>query len=406
MLDRIRYDFEATKQEIFRERFIQTFVDWCRSHGVKSRMQAYGMDCNALEASMMPDIPECETWIWGPDIPEFTAGDAARNYTNVNKFVSSAAHLNNQQEISCEEMTNTSQIFNITLERIKVTGDQSNLSGVTHSILHGFNYSPEEVPFPGWIRYGTYFSERNTWWPYFKLWSAYKARISYLLREGVMQADIAIMHPLADLASRYGFQRDPFPQVTYPSYVHRVWEAVHQTGYGCDYITENILQKAHASGGRLIFDRRNYGTIILIEVESMDPATARALKAFADSGGKIIFVSKTPHLSSGLTEADRRGKAIGAISREILSAHPEATGIVDAPGDDLPGWFRQLSGRFSLSPYVEIDQPVYHVSQLFYKTKDLDIFYWVNYSAQFTHRFRAKFNSTKTPWIWEAVTGE
>ena len=40
-----------------------------------------------------------------------------------------------------------------------MTGDQSNLSGVTHSILHGFNYSPLEVPFPGWIMYGAFLNE-------------------------------------------------------------------------------------------------------------------------------------------------------------------------------------------------------------------------------------------------------
>lgn len=406
MLDRIRYDFEITKQEIFRERFIQTFVNWCHAQGVKSRMQAYGMDCNALEASMLPDIPECETWIWGPDTPEFTQGDPARNYTNVNKFVSSAAHLNNQRHISCEEMTNTSRIFDISLEKIKVTGDQSNLSGVTHSILHGFNYSPAEIPFPGWIRYGTYFSEKNTWWPYFKLWSAYKTRISYLLGQSEMQADLAVMHPLADLASRFGFQRDPFPRVSYPPYVHRVWEPIHQSGYGCDYITEHILQQAHQSEGLLIYNRRKYRAIVLIEVESMELATAKALKAFADGGGKVIFIAKTPHQSTGLAGAEEQGREIAAISREILSAHPHTAGIVDAPGDDMLRWFEQVSERFTLRPYVTIDRPVYHASQLYYKTEDLDIFYWVNYSTQFPHHFRAKFDSSKTPWIWNAETGE
>ena len=106
----------------------------------------------------------------------------------INKFVSSGAHLSNKQLISCEEMTNTGQIFSTTLERIKVTGDQSNLSGVTHSVLHGFNYSPLETPFPGWIRYGSFLNERNNEWPYFRLWSDYKARLSCVLQNSVMQA--------------------------------------------------------------------------------------------------------------------------------------------------------------------------------------------------------------------------
>ena len=115
MLNRIgHYDFEITRLELFHERFINTFTEWCKKHGVKSRMQAYGMDCNPLESSMLIDIPECETWIWVPQIDDFEENVTefhGRNYTMINKFVSSAAHLSGKQLISCEEMTNTGQIF-------------------------------------------------------------------------------------------------------------------------------------------------------------------------------------------------------------------------------------------------------------------------------------------------------
>lgn len=259
-INRVRYDFLDTKQALFLERFVGTFTAWCTKHGVRSRMQAYGMDCNAIEASMQLDIPECETWIWVPQIEEFDESVdnfSGRNYTMANKFVSSAGHLSGKQLISCEEMTNTGQIFSTTLERIKLTGDQSNLSGVTHSILHGFNYSPLEAPFPGWLRYGSFFNERNTWWPYFRLWSDYKARLSSVLQNSVMQADIAVLHPLADLASKYGFQRDPFPNVSYPLYVHKVWEAIHQNGNGCDYVTEHIIQQSTKNKGALNYNTRS-----------------------------------------------------------------------------------------------------------------------------------------------------
>ena len=43
-------------------------------------------------------------------------------------------------------------------------------------------------------------------------------------------ADIAILHPLADLWMKFGPQRDPFPVVSYPEYQHNVWEAVQQNG--------------------------------------------------------------------------------------------------------------------------------------------------------------------------------
>src|SRR5690606_14377386 len=43
-LERIRYDFEITKQELFKERLIDTFLDWCKKNGVRSRFQPYGQE--------------------------------------------------------------------------------------------------------------------------------------------------------------------------------------------------------------------------------------------------------------------------------------------------------------------------------------------------------------------------
>lgn len=60
-INRVRYDFEDVRVELFKERFIETFVNWCKENGIKSRMQAYGRPCNPVEASMLIDIPECET---------------------------------------------------------------------------------------------------------------------------------------------------------------------------------------------------------------------------------------------------------------------------------------------------------------------------------------------------------
>ena len=408
-LNRVRYDFLETKVDLFQERFIGTFVKWCAKHGVRSRMQAYGMDCNPLEASMLIDIPECETWIGMPVIDEFDAsGDSygGRNYTMINKFVSSAAHLSGKQLISCEEMTNTGQIFSTTLERVKVAGDLSNLSGVTHSILHGYNYSPLEVPFPGWLRYGSYFNERNTWWPYFKLWAEYKARMSSLFQNSVMQADIAILHPLADLVSKYGFQRDPFPNISYPPYVHKVWEVLHQSGNGCDYVSEHILQQATKGNGMLTFNNRSYKTLLLVEVETIYPETAKAIQQFADIGGKVIFVAKIPHQSSGMTDFVQRGREIAGISNAILKQHPKTTGIVNAPSKDMLSWYHTVQQQFSLTPFVKISQPVPHVSQLYCKDGTKDIYYFTNYSAIKPHHFEATFNNTKSAWLWNAETGQ
>src|SRR5699024_12495587 len=94
--------------------------------------------------------------------------------TRVNHDVSATSNCSGNRKVSCEEITNTYTVFKMTLELLKIGGDQTAISGVTHSIFHGFNYSPKEAPFPGWIRYGAYYNENNNWWPYFKYYTAYK----------------------------------------------------------------------------------------------------------------------------------------------------------------------------------------------------------------------------------------
>jgi len=404
----VRYDFETTKHELFQERFVSTFVNWCTRIGVKSRMQAYGMDCDPIAAGMMLDIPECETWIRSEQIQEFDSGDYThgRSYTMINKFVSSAAHLSGKRLISCEEMTNTDDPFHASMERIKVAGDQSMLSGVTQSVLHGFNYSPPAAPFPGWVRYGTYFSERNTWWPYFRYWTTYKARLSALFQHADMQADIAILPPEADLASRYGFQRDPFPRIAYPPYLYKLWEAIHQNGSGCDYISEEIIAKSTVIGGRLIFRDRSYKAILMPAVESIQPATAERLQSFVTSGGTIIFIDKAPHLASGLADqAANSNKVLDFISA-MRKNYPLRTPLLPVKESEMVEWYRDLQTRYALQPDVVIDTPTDFIGQIHYRTGALEIFFFTHYGPQERHTFEAKFNvGDKVAWLWDAESG-
>lgn len=408
-INRVRYDFETTRLELFHERFLKTFVAWCKKNNVKSRVQAYGREYYPLRASMLLDIPECETWLRadvGTDLPENTYS-TGRAYRPVNKFVSSAARLTGKHIVSCEELTNTAMVFNATLERIKITGDQSNLSGVTHSILHGFNYSPHEVPFPGWVRYGTFFNERNTWWPYLKTWVDYKSRLSAVFQESELQSDIAVMFPMADMWSKVGLQYQQWPQIVYPAYADNIWESIHQNGSGCDYINEQILRESSFSGGRLHYGPRSYKALIMPEVESIAPETVGALKQFAAAGGLILFIGKEPVKSFGMLNHAARDQKVYSGIQALKQAYPRNVIRFPAPEGKIIDWYAQMQSKFNIEPFVKFDQPVSHVSQTYYKTPDADIFFISNYHLEKSHQFTATFNvKNKTAWLWDAETGK
>ncbi len=409
LIKRVDLDFYKTRIELFKERFIDTFNQWCHQNHVRSRMQAYGRGMHPLEASMEVDIPECETWLFrdvGRKYPD--TGLIGRAPRMCNKYVASGAALAGKKVVSCEEITNTTMVFMATLENIKIAGDQSNISGVNHSVLHGFNYSPPEAPFPGWVRYGTYFNERNPWWPYFKLWSDYKARISYLLQHATPQANVAVLQPLTDLWLKLGPQRDPFPQKWYPEYQNNLWEAIHQNGGGCDYVSEDIINDATFENGRMAYNERSYHTLLLPEIETLDIKTAKSLSAFADTGGRIIFIGKKPFKSPSYKEPKANDARVKKIVDDMVVRAKGNVVLYPSPKGDVIGWYGKLQDELGVKPYVRFDNAHKYLSQSCYRLGGQMLYFIANTSLSEHISVKADFQveNEAYPWVWNPETGE
>ena len=415
MIRRMRFDFETTKAELLEERFIQSFTGWCRDLGVRSRMQAYGRGFFPLESSMPIDIPEGESWTmnWlkhriGEEMPEHDYR-RGRAYTMVNKYVSSAAHLAGKRVISCEEMTDTYTVFNTSLENLKVGSDQSIISGVTHSVFHGFNYSPPEAPWPGWIRYGGYFNENNNWWPHFHLLNQYKARLSALLQNCDMYADIALLPPMADMWSLIGMQNEPFPSVLHAEHLSLVWEAIAKNGSGCDYISERILRDATVENKKLCYGPRKYNSLFLVSVESLSPDSARKLLEFVRAGGRVFCVETVPSKSTGWSNHERNDGEVRLIV-EKMKAYPHRFICLDKPEKDFIGWYRSVQERYRIDPWIRIERPDPFLMQARYSADDgSGYIFIVNSHLHESRTTRVRFSAGLTRRrhcsVWNPETG-
>ena len=446
IIQRARYDFEDFKAQLMQERFTETYINWCHQLGVKARAQAYGRGFYPLENVMGYDIPEGESWTtnWlrhkpGEEMSE-TDYRRGRAYTMVNKFVSSAAHLAGNHTVSCEEMTNTYTVFNMTLEQLKLGGDQSAISGVTHSIFHGFNYSPNlEVAFPGWLRYGAFYSERNNWWPYLKYYTDYKARLSYALQHGTYYADIAILNPENDMWSTIGMQNEPFPNTTRAPYKTLIWEAINKCGGGVDYVSENIINQSEIKKGNLCFNKRKYNTLILIDVESLHPETAEQLLRFVETGGKIVCIDTIPYKSLGMSgnsidcfvprsddqnKRERHGvkgtnetifntthDSLVQVTMEKVMQHQGCFVFVEPPKEGFMHWYDSLMHAENLPRYLDIESPDLFVMQNRYTTDDgSEMLFLCNSHRYETHQTKITFDKALThkrqAQIWDLQTGE
>lgn len=416
MIDRMRYDVELTKAEMFRDRFTIPYTNWCRQLGVKSRAQAYGRGFFPLESGMYYDIPEGESWTtnWlqhriGEEMSneEYRAG---RAYTMVNKYITSAAHLTGKRLISAEEMTNTYRVFNATPEFLKIGSDQNAQVGITHSVWHGFNYSPPEAPFPGWVRYGSYYSEKNNWWRYFNCLNTHRARVASQLQNADMYADIAILMPVSDMWTTMGMQNEPFPSSINKPYQSLVWEAMNKNGNGTDYISEPLICASTISDGMLHYGPRSYKNLFLVGVESMNPETLAKLYEFAQQGGHIFCVETVPYKSLGWKDHEKRDAEVKAWI-EKLQAMPEQFIHLEKPTDnDFITWYAGVQKQYGITPTVQIESPdPFVMANLFVRDDGSRIYFFTNTHLHNSHQTKLTFPQEATrmnAWVWNLDNGE
>lgn len=405
---RVRYDYYSTLSDLFMERFILTFHEWCHKVGVKSRYQAYGhpwLLTELLDGNLVPDIPEGDQWLFNGGWTA-TQIDEIR-YAIWDKYTSSAAHLRGLKIASCEAMTNTAGVFSASLEYIKQATDINIVAGINHLVLHGWNYSPPEAGFPGWIRYGTYFNEKNPWFPYLKLWSDYAARLNAVFQNSQAVCQVAIIGPTADRWSESGLDRNQF--LTDPWYLHSLWQAMNHHGYCSDYLNPRIFEEATYENGNINFGPMSYQAVIVCDMQTALPGFIDALLKYAETGGKIIFIGKIPIKSPGMKF--KGDKSVEEKMAVLIKKYPKNISVVKEPVDrdieNLTRWTGKILSNYQIQPGVRISVPDERLYLYQAQNEGNPVFFFSNQNRDKSIAFDALFETDNLyPWKWDAETGE
>jgi hypothetical protein len=408
-ITRVRYDYNKLLVRVFLDNFTRAFQQFCTENGLQARYQAYGTPflMGMMEGNMIPDIPESNNWIYTADMDaEQWNWNQSHGYMIWNLYAASGGHLTGRKIISCEAMTNTRGVFKASLEEIKQHDDMNFITGINHSVLHGYNYSPEEAGFPGWVRYGAYFSEQNTWWPYFHRWVDYNARLSYVFQNTAPVKKIAIVGPTADLWGEQGLVREPFH--TEPWYCYRMWEAISQAGSSCDYISEEIIGKAQVKNGRLQYGPMQYEAVVFNAVRSIQPETAKRLMEFVGQGGNLVFVDAVPDRSPAMKNAETDDRMVREIMQDLREVHKTRVHYLDGPKDAsvLLPWTENMLSSTGIERDVEIAEPLDYVYQIHKRFGDNDLYFFVNSHRTAVAVLDCTFPAEgKTLWRWDPHTG-
>jgi hypothetical protein len=305
---RVLYDYRATIDELILHNFTEVWKKWGASKGALVRNQSHGSPANTLDLYDVVDIPETE----GTDILRF-------------KFATSAGNVTGKQLIAAESATWLDEHFLSSWGDVKKAIDLYFLGGVNHIVFHGTAYSPQNIPWPGWLFYAAVqFQPNNPQWKDFHALNSYITRAQSFLQKGKPDNDVLLYYPLADRYSERGnvllqhfdgmernFEKTDFEHVS-------KWML--EKGYGFDFFSDRQLQKFKSTTAGVQAASNTYKTILLPANKLISDASFARLVELAKAGAKVIVYKSLPQDVPGWGGLDKRRSSLQKLIKQISFA--------------------------------------------------------------------------------------
>jgi hypothetical protein len=310
----LRHDWGLTLTELADDNYLAPLNAWAAAHGTRFRSQTYGLPPVSLSSNRLVALPEGE----GPQWNQFS----------FMRWASSASHLYGRPITSGETFTWLhSPAFRATPLDMKAEADRFFLEGENQIVGHGWPYTPPGVAEPGWSFYAAaVFNDHNPWYIVMPDVTRYLQRMSYLLRQGEPDNDVAVLLPDDDVYSEFS---PAHPNITLSGGMSKfvtpeLMQQILSAGHNVDFIDADAIARVGI----------HYPLLVLPHVERLSPATLQSIAAFVAAGGKVIAVGSTPGKSPGFHDAAAITAQVQQLSH-MLFANTAATQTV--AGDSALG---------------------------------------------------------------------
>ena len=284
--------------------------DWAAKHGVRFRIQNYGVPPAALASGRHADVVDGEGFEW-------------RSLSSA-RWASSAAHLFGKPVSSSETWTWLhSPVFRAAPLDMKAEADLHFLQGINQLIGHGWPYTAPGVEYPGWRFYAAaVFDDSNPWWIAMPDISRYLQRVSFALRQGSPANDVAIYLPNHDAWAEMSPGRVNLFQTLRDRLGADLVGRVLDAGFGVDFFDDDVLKSIGRiePGGGLRLGPNVYRIVILPGVERIPLDTLRTLDAYARGGGALVATRRAPALAPGFRATAADHEAIRSTAQALFGA--------------------------------------------------------------------------------------
>ena len=357
---RVKADYWDVWSGMFRDNFFKPMEEWCRARKMEYMVHlnheelminlSRGEDLIRNEGSFFRDL----RYIGVPGIDNLSQIKPG-SVTDFPKLASSAAHLYGRPQIWTEQGGSVGATG-------KFVTDYQFVRGINYMNIRGLNNAPSTNADPA-----------TTGW--------YVTRASYLLAIGRPAAQVALYHPtdsewLGDQGS--------------DSVTIRLTQQLLEHQIDFDYIDHDSFASLFTleGGGIKNLSGQVYRAIIIPSSTVIQKAMLERLRAFAKTGGKVLFVGRTPSMVIDLTFLNPKGPP--DLSFATIEPTPEITPQVIAA---LP------------KPDVKFNDVCPSVKYIHRSLKDGEIYFFFNESDKVQSNM-AELSGKGDMQVWNPSTGK
>ena len=346
--ERVREDYEATRQALFHDAFLSPIRQWVHDSGASFRLQAHGGYGDYLDTYAMADIPESEGLF----------GDGSADFLSL---AASAAHVAGRRWASSEAF------IQLRLARTRLSVDELHMlagrayaAGINRLVFHGLPY-PYRLqsgrwwyPFPG--GFGENLAGPLPITNHFDVeqlqslsgFNQTLSRMSVAMSHGQPVAEVAWLRSaprFPDQPSIDAGRLDPDLGTSATS------RALRAQGLGHDRVSRHMLAQADLREEAVHIGAQRYQALLLDPLPVAEPALIERIASIAEGGVPVIALGALPQRAPGLADADARDQRVRSATRRLeahviaadadrlqslLAAHVPSALLAPQPGEALP----------------------------------------------------------------------
>lgn len=398
---RVRRDINLVLTNLYNDNHVKPLKAWANALGLKLRVQPYGLQTDAMQASALVDIPEGES-LGFKNLDDYRRQAGARDL---------AGHTVLSNEAGATAGGAYATTWDQTLRKLAPMF----AAGVNQNVFHGFSYLTAPAarwpgfaafsPYSGGPGYGESWGPRQPTWKHAPDVSAYFARNQEVMQTGRNQLDAAVLVQTGYVAAGYGA---PFFTPDTREAAQVLKDGGTQVGWTNETISESLLDlpSAIVRNGRLAPDGPSFkalvveGDVAFSRGIWLRASTATKLVAWAKAGLPIVLVGNwSAPTVSGLAKPGEVD-AVKAAVAELLTL-PTVRNAADRAG--IPPALAQLNVQRDVE-YGSV-QPVQTAHRVDGST---DYYFLANTHATTAASFDATFamtDPTAVPYVADAWTG-